>query len=55
MSHTMKLWKRVIEHRLRGGVTNVTENQSGLASFLSLCIHQVKSQDPRSFFTTPKR
>jgi hypothetical protein len=26
MSHTMKLWKRIIEHRLRG-VTNVTENQ----------------------------
>jgi hypothetical protein len=25
MSHTMKLWKRIIEHRLRG-VTNVTEN-----------------------------
>jgi hypothetical protein len=28
MSHTMKLWKRIIEHRLRG-VTNVTENQFG--------------------------
>jgi hypothetical protein len=26
MSHTMKLWGRIIEHRLRG-VTNVTENQ----------------------------
>jgi hypothetical protein len=26
MSHTMKLWERIIEHRLRG-VTNVTENQ----------------------------
>jgi hypothetical protein len=28
MSHTMKLWERIIEHRLRG-VTNVTENQFG--------------------------
>jgi hypothetical protein len=28
MSHTMNLWKRIIEHRLRG-VTNVTENQFG--------------------------
>jgi hypothetical protein len=26
MSHTMKLWERIIEHRLRR-VTNVTENQ----------------------------
>jgi hypothetical protein len=26
MSHIMKLWERIIEHRLRG-VTNVTENQ----------------------------
>jgi hypothetical protein len=26
MSHTMKLWERIIEHRL-SGVTNVTENQ----------------------------
>jgi hypothetical protein len=26
MSHTMKLWERIIEHRLRG-VTNITENQ----------------------------
>jgi hypothetical protein len=26
MSHTIKLWERIIEHRLRG-VTNVTENQ----------------------------
>jgi hypothetical protein len=26
MSHTMKLWERIIKHRLRG-VTNVTENQ----------------------------
>jgi hypothetical protein len=26
MSHTMKLWERIIEHLLRG-VTNVTENQ----------------------------
>jgi hypothetical protein len=25
MSHTMKLWERIIKHRLRG-VTNVTEN-----------------------------
>jgi hypothetical protein len=28
MSHTMKRWERIIEHRLRG-VTNVTENQFG--------------------------
>jgi hypothetical protein len=28
MSHTMKLWERIIEHRLRG-VTNVIENQFG--------------------------
>jgi hypothetical protein len=28
MSHTMKLWERIIEHRLRG-VTNVNENQFG--------------------------
>jgi hypothetical protein len=28
MSNTMKLWERIIEHRLRG-VTNVTENQFG--------------------------
>jgi hypothetical protein len=28
MSHTMKLWERIIEHRLRG-VTNVTKNQFG--------------------------
>jgi hypothetical protein len=26
MSHTMKLWERILEHRLRR-VTNVTENQ----------------------------
>jgi hypothetical protein len=26
MSHTMKIWERIIEHRLRG-VTNVTKNQ----------------------------
>jgi hypothetical protein len=26
MSHTMKLWERIIERRLRG-VTNVNENQ----------------------------
>jgi hypothetical protein len=28
MSHTMKLWERIIEHRLRG-VINVIENQFG--------------------------
>jgi hypothetical protein len=28
MSHTMKLWERIIEHRL-SRVTNVTENQFG--------------------------
>jgi hypothetical protein len=28
MTHTMKLWERIIEHRLRG-VANVTENQFG--------------------------
>jgi hypothetical protein len=28
MSHTMKLWRRIIEYRLRG-VTNVTKNQFG--------------------------
>jgi hypothetical protein len=28
MSHTMKLWEKIIEHRLRG-VTNITENQFG--------------------------
>jgi hypothetical protein len=28
MSHTMKLWERIIGHHLRG-VTNVTENQFG--------------------------
>jgi hypothetical protein len=28
MSHAMKLWERIIEHRLRG-VTNITENQFG--------------------------
>jgi hypothetical protein len=26
MSHTIKIWERIIEHRLRG-VTNVTKNQ----------------------------
>jgi hypothetical protein len=31
MSNTMKLWERIIEHRLRG-VTNVTENQFGFMS-----------------------
>jgi hypothetical protein len=28
MSHTIKVWEIIIEHRLRG-VTNVTENQFG--------------------------
>jgi hypothetical protein len=28
MSHKMKLWERIIEHRLRG-VTNITEKQFG--------------------------
>jgi hypothetical protein len=28
MRHIMKLWERIIEHRLRG-VTNVTKNQFG--------------------------
>jgi hypothetical protein len=28
MSHTIKIWERIIEHRLRG-VTNVTKNQFG--------------------------
>jgi hypothetical protein len=28
MSHTMKLWERIIEYRLRG-VTNITEKQFG--------------------------
>jgi hypothetical protein len=31
MSHTMKLWRRIIEHRLRR-VTNVTENQFSFMS-----------------------
>jgi hypothetical protein len=31
MSHTMKLWERIIKHRLRG-VTNITENQFGFMS-----------------------
>jgi hypothetical protein len=31
MSHIMKLWKRIIEHRLRR-VTNITENQFGFMS-----------------------
>jgi hypothetical protein len=31
MSHTMKLWERIIEHRLRG-VTNVIKNQFGFIS-----------------------
>jgi phosphoheptose isomerase len=35
MSHTMKLWERIIEHRLRG-VTNVTENQFGFMSGRSI-------------------
>jgi hypothetical protein len=28
MSNTIKLWERIIKHRLRG-VTNITENQFG--------------------------
>jgi hypothetical protein len=28
MSHTIKLWERIIEHRLRG-VINITKNQFG--------------------------
>jgi hypothetical protein len=28
MSHTINLWERIIEHRLRG-VTNITKNQFG--------------------------
>jgi hypothetical protein len=35
MSHTMKLWERIIEHRLRG-VTNVTENQFDFMSGRSI-------------------
>jgi hypothetical protein len=35
MGHTMKLWERIIEHRLRG-VTNVTENQFGFMSGRSI-------------------
>ncbi|AQK57261.1 hypothetical protein ZEAMMB73_Zm00001d052447 [Zea mays] len=31
MSHTMKLWERVIEHRLRG-MTHITMNQFGFMS-----------------------
>jgi hypothetical protein len=31
MSHTMKLWERIIEYLLRG-VINVTENQFGFIS-----------------------
>jgi hypothetical protein len=31
MSHTMKLWEGIIEHRFRG-ITNVTENQFGFMS-----------------------
>jgi hypothetical protein len=31
MSYTIKLWEKIIEHRLRG-VTNVTENQFGFMS-----------------------
>jgi hypothetical protein len=31
MSHTIKLWEMIIEHRLKG-VTNVTENQFGFMS-----------------------
>jgi hypothetical protein len=31
ISHTTKLWERIIEHRLRG-VTNITENRFGFMS-----------------------
>jgi hypothetical protein len=31
MSHTIKLWERIIEHHLRG-VTNITKNQFGFMS-----------------------
>jgi hypothetical protein len=31
MSHIIKLWERIIEHRLRG-VTNVVKNQFGFMS-----------------------
>jgi hypothetical protein len=34
ISHTMKLWERIIEHRLRG-VTNVTENRFGFMPGIS--------------------
>jgi hypothetical protein len=34
MSHRMKLWERIIEHRLRR-VTNVTENQFGFMPWRS--------------------
>jgi hypothetical protein len=34
MSHTMKLWERVIEHRLRG-LTHVTMNQFGFMPWRS--------------------
>jgi hypothetical protein len=35
MSHTMKLWERINEHRLRG-VTLLTENQFGFMSERSI-------------------
>jgi phosphoheptose isomerase len=34
MSHIIKLWERIIEHRLRG-VTNITENQFGFMPWRS--------------------
>jgi hypothetical protein len=34
MSHTMKLWERIIEHSLRG-VTNITKNQFGFMPWRS--------------------
>jgi hypothetical protein len=37
MSHTMKLWERIIEHRL-SGVTNVTESQFDFMSARSTMI-----------------
>jgi hypothetical protein len=54
MSHTIKLWERIIEHCLRG-VTNVTENQFGfmpgrstmdaiylIRQFMERCREQIK-------------
>jgi hypothetical protein len=34
MSHTIKLWERIIDHLLRG-VTKVTENQFGFMPVMS--------------------